>query len=98
VPRLENTYKASLCKRIEREFPGAVILKNDAGYLQGVPDRTVLLGRRWGMLEIKIDIDAPIQPNQPYYVDMFNEMSFASFLYPENEEEILYELGQALRP
>jgi hypothetical protein len=76
-------------------FPGAVILKNPPENLQGVPDITIFFYNKWAMLEVKISEDAPHRPNQPYYVEKFNEMSFAAFIYPENEKEVLRELQLA---
>ncbi len=49
------------------------------------------------MLEVKAFEDAPEQPNQAYYIEMFNDMSFAAFIYPENETEVLDELQQAFK-
>jgi hypothetical protein len=92
---LESRYKTELDKRLQRRFPGCVILKNDASYLQGVPDRLVLFEDKWAMLEGKRSHTAAYQPNQQYYVDMFDRMSFAAFIYPENEEEILDGLQHA---
>jgi hypothetical protein len=65
--------------------------------MPGVPDITVLYGRFWAMLEVKVSASAPSQPNQEYYVDEMNKMGFAAFIYPENEEEVLYALQQAFR-
>jgi hypothetical protein len=93
----EGAYQTKLIKKLGVLFPGCMILKNDSGYLQGVPDLIILFGDRWAMLEVKADEDSPLQPNQDYYVEMLNEMSFAAFIYPSNEREILRALQQALK-
>lgn len=94
MPR-ENRYQAGLIDRLETLFPGCIILKNDSSYLQGVPDLLILFEDRWAMLEAKGSFDSPTQPNQPYYVDLFNRMSFAAFIDPSNEADVLYELQRA---
>ena len=73
-------------------------MKNDASYIQGIPDLTVLYKDKWAMLECKQHAKASHQPNQDYYVKKTNEMSYASFVYPENMTEVLNELEQALQP
>lgn len=93
---LESTYQAKLIPKISDLLPGCVILKNDPSYIQGFPDLTIFFGNRWATLEVKASIDSPEQPNQPYYVSLLNEMSFSAFIYPENEEEVLYHLQRAL--
>lgn len=85
----ESAYQAYLIKLLRRMFDGCVILKNDSSYLQGVPDILILYKDRWAMLEIKADAKAKVQPNQEYYVNLMNEMSFAAFIYPSNEYEVL---------
>lgn len=76
-------------------FPGCEILKNDSGYRQGILDLTIFWGPHWAMLEVKDSARSKARPNQPYYVDQMNKMSFASFIYPENEEEVLAALQEA---
>jgi hypothetical protein len=93
---LESVYQGKLIKKLKFLFPGCVILKNDPGYLQGVPDLIILYRDRWAMLEAKANENSPSRPNQPYYVEKLNEMSFAAFIHPSNEEEILRALQQAL--
>lgn len=91
----ENKYQAKLIKKLSRMFPGCEILKNDPGYRQGILDLTIFWGPYWGMLEVKASASAPKQPNQDYYVQRMNDMSFAAVIYPENEEEVLAALQEA---
>ena len=88
----ENAYQAYLIKKLKQLFPDCVILKNDSGYIQGIPDLTILFKDRWAMLEIKISEKARLQPNQKHYVEALDKMSFAAFIHPENENEVLNEL------
>jgi len=91
----ESTYQRGLIKRIEDRFPGCIVEVNDPSRRQGIPDLVIYFGDKWAMLEVKASADAPARPNQPYYVERLNEMSFAAFIYPENEEEVLNELQLA---
>ncbi len=91
----ESKFQSELIKELHRRFPGCIVLKNDANYIQGFPDLTILYGKHWAVLECKKYIGARHQPNQAYYVDMLNQMSFARFIYPGNKEEVLYELQRA---
>lgn len=92
----ESVYQGKLIKKLLKRFPDCVILKNDAAQIQGVPDLTVFHGDRWGMLEVKESRDAPEQPNQGFYVKKMDDMSFAAFIFPENEAEVLDDLQHAL--
>ena len=94
--RLERDFQAKLIKELKVMFKGCIIVKNDPNYIQGIPDLLILYNDRWAALEVKKSAIAHHQPNQEYYVDLMDQMSFAAFIYPENKEEILYELQQAL--
>lgn len=91
----ENAYQAELIKKLRKLLPGCFILKNDSSYMQGVPDLLVLFGPCWAMLEVKASEFDPFQPNQEYYLEQLDAMSFAACIYPENEEEILSALQSA---
>ncbi len=91
----EAAYQAKLIKKLETLFPGCYIRKNDPSETQGIPDILILFGNHWAQLEVKFSDTASKQPNQTYYVDMFNKMSFASFINPQNESEVLYDLQRA---
>lgn len=93
--RLESGFQDRLISDIKRMFPGCMIMKLDSSYIQGIPDLLILWRDKWAVLECKKSANARKQPNQSYYVDKMNDMSFASFICPENKEEVLYELQQA---
>ena len=93
----ESAFQAELIKEIKDRFPGCVVLKNDANYLQGFPDLTILYEDKWAILETKRNGSSSHRPNQDYYVEKLNEMSFSSFIYPGNKEEVLNDLQQAFR-
>lgn len=91
---LESQFDTKLIKELKQRFPGCIILKNDANYLQGVPDRIILWNDKWATLETKKTKNASRQPNQDYYVNKMNDMSFSAFVYPENMEVVLDGLQQ----
>jgi len=94
---LESQYQKQLIQKIKDQYPGAVVLKNDSSYIQGIPDWLVLHGPHWAALEIKRSAKARHQPNQPHYIRKLDRMSFAAFVYPENEGEILNEIHKTLQ-
>lgn len=93
----EADFQAKLIKEIKKMLGHCYILKNDSSYIQGFPDLLILFRDRWAVLECKRSANAHIQPNQQYYIDDLGSMSYASFICPENKEDVLNELQQALR-
>lgn len=92
---LENKFQGQLIKELKEKFPGCMILKNDPNYIQGFPDLTVLYKDKWALLEAKRATKASHRPNQDFYIQEADKMSFARFICPENKEEVLHELQQA---
>ena len=92
----ESSFQKGLINKIEELFPDCIIMKNDPNYIQGIPDLLILHGGKWASLECKKSAKASHQPNQDYYISKMNGMSYARFVSPENEEEVLSELQQAL--
>lgn len=94
MPR-ESDFQSKLIKELKNIFPGCFVLKNDANYIQGFPDLLILFNEHWGALEVKRGLYEDHQPNQDYYVDTLDDMSFSRFICPENKEQVLHELQQA---
>lgn len=91
----ESRYQLQLIKKLEDLFPGCYIRKTDPRDIQGLPDLTIFYHDRWAMLEVKTSAKSAKEPNQEYHVDRMNELSFAAFIYPENEKEVLNELQRS---
>lgn len=94
MPKLERDFQASLIKEIKSRFQDCIVMKNDSAYIQGIPDLLILYKNKWASLEVKKSEKANKQPNQEYYVNRMNDMSFSRFIYPENKDEVLDELNQ----
>lgn len=88
----ENMFQKNLRKELKTIFPGCIVTKLDSGDIQGIPDLLVLYKNKWATLENKRYENADRQPNQEYYVDKMNKMSFSRFIYPENKDLVLDEL------
>ena len=92
---LEGSFKTDLIKELNELFPGCIVLHNDPNDIQGFPDLTILYQDRWAVLEGKKSLHERYRPNQEYYLDYCNDMSFGAMICPENREAVLYELQLA---
>lgn len=92
----ESKFQSNLKKELKNMFPGCIITKLDSGDIQGIPDLLILYKNKWATLENKKTAKAHKQPNQEYYVNKMNDMSFSKFIYPENKEEVLTDLKKYL--
>lgn len=99
MAKLESGFKARVVEYIREELlPGCILTVGNSASLQGIPDVFIVYYDKWAMLEFKRAPDSVHQPNQDWYVDKLNDWSFAAFIFPENEEEVLRDLQHALRP
>lgn len=88
----ERDYQAGLIRKLKRLYPGCIVLKNDSSYMQGIPDLMVLYNDRWAALEVKAKEPRrsdDFEPNQEWFIERMNEMSFAACIFPENEKDVL---------
>lgn len=97
MSRLERDFQPRVIKEIERRLPGCYIYKVDTRFKQGSPDLLVLYKDRWALLEVKRSATASRQPNQDYYIEQLDNMSYAAFIHPQNEEDILNALQRTLQ-
>ena len=95
--KLEKDFQKKLIREIKDRFPGSIVLKTDPDYIQGFPDILVLYKDHWGALECKREEKSSRRPNQEFYVDYLNEMSFARFIDPESKEEVIHAMEQSFK-
>ena len=92
--KLERDFQKNLIKDLKSMFKGCIVMKNDLSYIQGIPDLMILFHDKWASLEVKKSATASKRPNQEYYVDTMNDMSFSRFIFPENRDSVLTELKE----
>ncbi len=90
----ESDFQKNLKKELKTMFPGCIITKLDSGDIQGIPDLLILYKDKWATLENKRNAKSSKRPNQEYYVNKMNDMSFSRFIYPENKDAVLSELSE----
>ena len=90
----KNGYQRVVKKKLKEEFPQCKVYRMDPNDIQGSPDLVILCPTTWATLETKGYSKAKKQPNQSYYVDLHNTMSFSSFIFPENEKEVFDKLHE----
>lgn len=90
--KLERDYQPDVKEKLLELFPGCIILKNDPTYIQGIPDLSIFYKGKWAMLEVKKSKDEPFRPNQEYYLQYADNMSFARVIFPENMNRVFDDL------
>lgn len=95
--KLESSFQSEVIHELKRMWPDSVVRKNPPGYDNGFPDIVAYVGDTWGMFECKRSEHERHRPNQDWWVERLNEMSFARFIFPENKDEVLREFGDYVR-
>lgn len=97
----EGMFQDELIKILETSIsPGSIVVKNDSSYIQGFPDLTWFADHGFtAIIECKKGPNEAYQPNQEHYLEYCkNKLGYFTITaYPENLEEVLYELQQALQ-
>lgn len=93
----ESEFQSELKKELKKIFPGCIVTKLDSSDIQGIPDLLILYKNKWATLENKRTAKSSKRPNQEYYVDKMNKMSFSRFIYPENKDAVIDELKEVFR-
>lgn len=94
----ESALQKKVIDEIKVRLPGAIVLKNDAGYLQGYPDLSIHYKGMVALLETKQHANSSKRPNQEYYISNANDSGgFARFINQENKDVVLDELEQSFK-
>lgn len=92
-PMLESKFKRDFQLKAMRRFDGLIFVNvTPQNNFWGIPDSYFFFGPNWGALESKRSSTASRRVHQEYYVNLLNSMSYARFLHPGNEKEILDEM------
>lgn len=91
---LESQFKRHVKCSIRDRFPNLDLdfIDTNAYNFRSMTDLVVLGPEVWAALEFKRSEDSPHQPNQDYHISRLNKKGYASFVFPENLEEVLDEL------
>lgn len=91
---LEKDFQAKFIQKLRKMGYRCYKQQMNATTRIGTPDLFIFKEGFWGWIEFKKSKRSPKRPGQQENIDWANENSWGSFVYPENEEEILKELGQ----
>lgn len=89
---LESKFKKDTIRRISRKFSKLDLDFIDTSMYRSVPDTFIIAPYVWAALEFKRSEDAPQRPNQNHHIERLNRKGYASFVFPENVEEVLNDL------
>ena len=93
---LESEFRVRVKNRIQGRFPNLDLdfIDTNAYNFRSMTDLVILGPFVWAALEFKRSENASRQPNQEYHVERLNRKGYASFVSPENLEEVLDDLEE----
>jgi len=91
---LESAFKKNFITELNvRLAPIDLEYIHTRSHNRSFPDLLILgPGSTWAALEFKAAEEADHQPNQAWYINRLNHWAYATFMYPENREEVLGDL------
>lgn len=97
---LERTFKKRFREKLIAMKPDIEIFEPNPTQRRSSPDMLLFDGipdeenpiQVWAALEFKASKNSSHRPNQDYRVSRLSKKGYASFVYPENEMEVLDEL------
>ena len=90
---LESKFKKEAKQRIRERCPNVDLdFVNTKPFNRSMPDTFVVGPWSWAALEFKRAEGATQQANQDYHIKRLNRKGYATFVFPENLEEVLNDL------
>lgn len=94
----ESAIQKKIIDEIKVRLPGAIVIKNDARYIQGYPDLSIHYKDKYALLETKRASNSSKRPNQDYYISKAKQDgAFASFINFDNKDAVLDEMERSLK-
>lgn len=89
---LESNFKRKGLELIRERLSEFDLDFIDVQGARSFPDIIILGPRVWAALEFKRSEEANKQPNQGHHINRLNNKGYASFIFPENLEEVIHDL------
>ena len=89
----ESTFRTGFIKKLKKLSPDIYVEYADPKKINGIPDLIIFCREKYARIETKKSTNASKRLHQEYYINLFKSQGvYATFLSPENEEEVLNEL------
>lgn len=89
----ESAFRTSFINKLKSLSPDIMVEFADPKKVNGIPDLIIFFREKYARIETKRSSTASKRLHQEYYINLFKSQGiYATFLTPENEEEVLNEL------